>query len=195
MATKPSQAKRVSATHKDLLTLFLVFAKISPLTFGGGIAIIPHLESEFVRKKGWFKTEDIPTMLAIAQSAPGSIAVNVAIYIGYISKGIWGSLAALVGMVLPASLIMTMLTYLYVTYNNLSIVQQAFKGIRPAIIGLIIYAAFQIGRNAIQDKLTVIIFIISLGLLFSQSIFPLIMIAAGGGIGMLYPYISSQKGI
>ncbi|WP_018933229.1 chromate transporter [Gracilibacillus lacisalsi] len=79
-----SQEKQVVATQSyftDLLAIFLTFIKISPLTFGGGVAMIPHIESKVVNKRKWLTKEEIPNVVAVAQTVPSSIAINSAIYI------------------------------------------------------------------------------------------------------------------
>jgi chromate transporter len=168
-----------------LFDLFLTFMKISPLAFGGGIAMIPHIEREIVSNKKWFASEDVPNVLAIAQSAPGSIAINSAIYIGYMVRGLGGAIAAMIGMLIPSALIILGLTYLFLTYQDLSFVQNAFQGIRPAIVGLILFAAFKIGKGAIKDRFTVLLFTIATSLLFSLSISPVFLIIGGALTGWL----------
>lgn len=148
--------------------------------------MIPHIESEIVCKKKWFESEDVPNVIAIAQSAPGSIAINSAIYIGYMVRGLGGAIAAMIGMLLPSALIILVLTYLFLTYQDLSFVQNAFKGIRPAIIGLIIFAALKIGKGAISDRFTLLLFLIATGLLFGLSISPIFLIIGGGVTGWVY---------
>ncbi|MBM7571879.1 chromate transporter [Aquibacillus albus] len=190
-----SQEKQVVATGSyvtDLFAIFLTFIKISPLTFGGGIAMIPHIESEVVNKRNWLTKEEIPNVVAVAQSAPGSIAINSAIYIGYSVRGVLGALSAILGMVLPASLIIIGLTYLYLHYQHLSIVEDAFKGIRPAIIGLIVFASYKIGRRAIQNKFTLLIFLITLSTLVILSLSPFFLII-GGGLAGLLPSIWNRR--
>nr|WP_255437759.1 chromate transporter [Thalassobacillus sp. CUG 92003] len=177
-----------------MLHIFISFLKISPLTFGGGIAMIPQIESEIVNKRNWLSSAELPNILAVAQSAPGSIAINAAIYIGYTVRGVWGSLAAMFGMLLPANLIIILLTYLFLTYHNLPMVQDAFQGIRPAIIALILFAAFKIGRHAIQDRLTAVLFILAVSLLVGLAISPVFMIIGGGLIGWMHHLWSRKRG-
>ncbi|MGP4060567.1 chromate transporter [Halobacillus sp. H74] len=169
-----------------LLELLLTFMKISPLTFGGGIAMIPHIESEIVEKRRWFTSEDVPDIIAVSQSAPGSIAINASIYIGYTVSGIGGALTAMLGMLLPAGMIIILLTYLFLTYQDLSVVQDAFQGIRPAIIGLILFAGLKIGKGAIHDRFTFFLFLIAIFSLGSLAISPVFLIVGGALAGWLY---------
>lgn len=155
--------------------------------------MIPHIESEIVCKKRWFTSSEVPNIIAIAQSAPGSIAINASIYIGYHVRGLGGAIAAMLGMVLPAALIIIVLTYLFLTYQDLSLVQDAFKGIRPAIIGLILFAAFKIGKSAIHDRFTLLLFIIAISLLVGLAISPVFLIIGGALIGWVYHACRNQR--
>ncbi|MFD2924295.1 chromate transporter [Halobacillus naozhouensis] len=193
MSLQTMKANTVNYELPVLFRIFITFMKISPLTFGGGIAMIPHIEREIVQKRGWFAKEDVPSIVAIAQSAPGSIAINASIYMGHKVQGIPGAIAAMVGMLLPANLIIIVLTYLYVTYQDLAIVQAAFKGIRPAIIGLILYAACKIGRVSIRDPFTLLLFAAAAGLLFGLAISPVYLIIGGGLAGCLYSMCRNKR--
>ncbi|MBM7553334.1 chromate transporter [Thalassobacillus pellis] len=189
MSSRTKQPYKTDNYINVLFDLFFTFMKISPLTFGGGIAMIPHIESEIVNKKRWFMRRDVPDIIAIAQSAPGSIAINSSIYMGYKVRGIGGALAAMLGMLLPAALIIVLLTYLFLTYQELPIVEDAFKGIRPAIIGLILFAGFKIGRGAIRDLFTLLLFTVAVVLLFGLTISPVFLIIGGAlAGGLLHAY-------
>lgn len=185
MISHEKQVEEIRSHSASLFAILLTFIKISPLTFGGGIAMIPHIQSEIVNKRNWLRKEEIPNIVAVAQTAPGSIAINSAIYIGYSVRGITGALSAVIGMILPASLIIILLTYFYLNHRHLSIVEDAFKGIRPAIIGLIVYASYQIGRRAIQNKFTLSIFLVTLCSLVLLGLSPFFLIIGGGLAGLL----------
>ncbi|WP_431799777.1 chromate transporter [Halobacillus andaensis] len=188
------QGKEYYYSFSFLFELFITFIKISPLTFGGGLAIIPHIESVMVEKKNWFVKDDIPRIVTIAQSTPGSIAINAAIYIGFSLRGLSGAVASMLGLLFPSTLIVTLLTYLVLTYHDPAIIQEAFKGIRPAIVGLIFFAAFKIGRIALQDRLTVLVFISAIGLLAVLDTSPLFLIAGGILIGWIsYTYRCKRR--
>ncbi|KGX83995.1 chromate transporter [Pontibacillus marinus] len=169
--------------HK-LWKLFITFVKISPLTFGGGFAMIPHLENEFVKKKQWLDGEDIPDLFAFSQSVPGSIAVNSSIIIGYQIAGRIGAVCALMGIILPTFLIIMTLAILFLGIQDQPMVQAAFLGIRPAIVGLILYAAYKIGRKAILDKKTLLILVGTVGLLLFTPLSPIHLILIGGLLGI-----------
>ncbi|WP_062439882.1 chromate transporter [Thalassobacillus devorans] len=177
----------------NIISIFLMFMKISPFTFGGGIAILPYIESEIVKKRKWMKKEDIPNIVTVAQSSPGSVAINTSIYIGYTLQGLAGAISAVFGMIFPAAVIIIILTYMYMTYQELSLIQDAFKGIRPAIVGLIMFTAYKIGKKAIHDRFTMVVFLLAAGLLLTLAISPFLMIIGGGLAGVIYQSISNRR--
>lgn len=169
--------------HK-LWELFITFLKISPLTFGGGFAMIPRLEQELVEKKQWLAADDIPDLFAFSQSVPGSIAVNSSILIGYQIAGSIGAICALMGIILPTFLVIMTLAVLFLGVENHPLVEAAFLGIRPAIVALILFASYNIGKKAILDKNTTLILVGALGLLLLTSINPIHLILIGGLLGI-----------
>ncbi|SER34880.1 chromate transporter [Gracilibacillus ureilyticus] len=181
--------------RKILLQVFFSFFKISPITFGGGYAMIPMIEKEVIEKRKWMEMKDLSEIFALAQSVPGAIAVNSATFIGYRLGGVSGSLAALIGILIPNFIIVVLLSILFVLVKDNPAVAAAFTGIRPAIVALIVYAAYRIGRTAIYDKTTLIIGIVTVGLLLILKIHPVIIIFAGIGVGIIVVKIKNWLGI
>lgn len=144
--------------YKLLLEIFLTFFKISPITFGGGFAMIPVLEAEMVEKKKWIEREKIVDIFAVSQSIPGAIAVNSAIFLGYQIAGVPGALAAMLGMIIPTFTIIIILGAMLVSFQHNVYVQAALKGIRPVIVALIAAAAYKLGKVTLVDKITWAIF-------------------------------------
>lgn len=130
--------------------LFVIFAKIGAFTIGGGVAMIPLIEREIVYKNKWMSDEDFLDMISIAQSAPGLIAVNVAIFIGHKIAGIRGSIVATVASVLPPFIIILLVAAVFTTFKDNATVQAVFMGIRPAVVALI---AAPVIRMAIKNRL------------------------------------------
>ena len=116
-----------------LIDLFLTFAKIGLFTFGGGYAMIPIFEREFVHDRGWITSEDMLNYVAISQSTPGVIAVNMATFIGYRRRGFLGALVATVAIVLPAFIIILLIATVFDDLTAYPVVQNVFRGIRPAV--------------------------------------------------------------
>lgn len=172
-----------------LWSIFLVFFRISPVTFGGGYAMIPLLEKEVTERNQWISKEDIADVLSIAQTIPGSVAVNTATFIGFKLAGIPGALAATIGVITPTCTIIAIIAALFLGFQHLPIVQAAFLGIRPAVVALIIYAAVKIGKTAILDKITLILVLVSLAILLFLPIHPIFVILLGGVFGIVWGMI------
>ena len=122
---------------KTFLQLFWTFFKIGAFTFGSGYAMIPMIEKEVVDRRKWFEKDDFYDQFALASSAPGPFALNTAVFVGYKLKGWWGSLAAVLGAVLPSFLIILLIAVYLSEFRSNRYVEAAFKGIRPAVIALI----------------------------------------------------------
>ena len=149
---------------KKLIELFLTMLKIGTFTFGGGYSMIAFLESELVEKKKWIQKDDFLNMIAIAESTPGPIAINSATYIGYKMNGIIGSILCTLGVVLPAFIIMFIISLYFDQFLNLKYISYAFKGIQIGVIYLIFRAGIKFLKNI--DKNLFNISIISLVMFF-----------------------------
>ena len=126
--------------------LFKTFFQIGLFTFGGGYAMIPLIEAE-MRRKNWISEEDMPDIIVLAQSAPGILAVNMAIYSGYRLRGIKGALAASLGAVLPSFVIILLIAMLFSGIKDNPTVLKIFRGIRPVAVGLILVPAVNLARK------------------------------------------------
>lgn len=172
------------------LDLFLTFAKIGVMTFGGGMAMLPMLQREIVENKEWATDEELMDYYAIGQCTPGIIAVNTATFIGKkmgcrngSRSGIAGGIVATLGIVFPSIVIITILSAVITSIQDIPWVNHAFAGIRVCVCVLIVNAAIRLGRKALVGLPTVIIFIIVfLGAVFtdiSPVIFVLLAAIAG----------------
>jgi chromate transporter len=168
-----------------LLKLFITFLKISPITFGGGYAMITLIEIEVVNKNKWIKKEDIVDVFTIAQTLPGAVAINSAIFIGYRVAGFAGAVISLIGILFPTFIIVILVSLIYYIYKDNPITKSAFNGIGAAIIALIAYAGFTIGKTAIKGITTFIITILSVLFLLFLHINPILMIISGSIIGII----------
>lgn len=132
------------------LKLFSSFFKIGAFTFGGGWAMISLLEEDIVNKHKWLEKEEFIDNLAIAQSLPGIMAVNVAIAVGYKLNKIWGSIFAVLGTILPSFLIILAIAMFLTpdTIKNNETLTRIFKGIRPAVVALILSPVFTTAKSA-----------------------------------------------
>lgn len=130
----------------SLLSIMGVFAKIGAFTIGGGYAMIPLIEKELGRR-GWMSQEELPDVIALAQAAPGVLAVNVSIFTGYKLRGVKGSIAATVGAVLPSFLIILAIALFISNFQDNPIVVKVFKGIRPVVVSLIAVPMINMARR------------------------------------------------
>lgn len=131
----------------SLKELFLVFMKIGAFTIGGGYAMIPLIKNELDRRK-WIGEDELPDIIALAQSAPGILAVNVSIFAGYKIKGLKGSIAATLGSILPSFLIILAIAMAFTNFKDNSTVISIFKGIRPVVVALIASPMISMARKS-----------------------------------------------
>lgn len=169
---------------KELLELFLTFAKIGVMTFGGGMAMLPILEREVVQNKHWATEEELVDYFAIGQCTPGIIAVNTATFVGQKRKGAMGSITATLGVVFPSLVIITILAGLITNFAHLAWVQNAFAGIQVCVCVLILNAVLKLLKKSVVDKRTAVIFVIVLlgNMLLSVSPVWFVLLSALSGI-------------
>jgi chromate transporter len=130
------------------LQLFWSFFKIGAFTLGGGYAMIPLFQREVVERKRWIGEQEFLELLAVAQSAPGPIALNTAIFTGYKTKGVWGSIVAGLGMALPSFIAILLIVHFLTDFKEQPGVERVFKGIRPAVVALIVAPLWKMGKSA-----------------------------------------------
>ena len=166
-----------------LVDLFITFAKIGVMTFGGGYAMLPMLQREVVENKRWATEEEIMDYYAVAQCTPGVIAVNIATFVGQKYKGIWGSILATLGVVFPSLVIISALAGVIEAFSHIVWVKNAFGGIRICVCVLILNAVIKLLKKAVVDRWTLGIFsVVTLGSLFipvSPVVFVLLAAALG----------------
>lgn len=126
-----------------LFELFLTFAKIGLFTFGGGYAMISMIEHACVDSKQWVSHDDMMNITVIAESTPGPIAINCAIFVGYKQKGLVGAIAATLGIVLPSFIVIYLIAMLLDNFLEIAVIANAFKGIKLAVGILILDAAMK----------------------------------------------------
>ena len=168
---------------KKLLDLFLTFAKVGVMTFGGGYAMLPILQREVVDNKGWATEEELMDYFAIGQCTPGVIAVNTATFIGQKQGGTIAAIFTTLGVVFPSLVIISLLAGVIEAFSHLVWVQNAFGGIRVCVCVLITNAVVKLFKKAVVDKITLVIFLaVALGstlLDISPVIFVILAAVAG----------------
>ncbi len=164
------------------LEAFSIFFKIGAFTIGGGYAMVPLIEDEIVTKRNWIAKEDFVDLLAISQSSPGILAVNISIFIGYRLRGICGSIVTALGTILPSFLIILAIALFFHNFKDNTVIQRIFKGIRPAVVALIAAPAFSMAKSAGINKCNVWIPVVAALLIWLLGFSPIwIIIAAGVG--------------
>lgn len=170
---------------KEYIDLFMIFAKIGAVTFGGGYAMLPILQKEIVENRGWATEEEIMDYYAISQCTPGIISVNTAIFIGYKCKKELGGVFSALGMVFPSIVIILTIAMFLENIMAYPIVQNAFSGIRVAVGALVLNATVTLFKKGVIDKWTLALFIISFGILMFVDISPIPVVLGSALIGIL----------
>ena len=144
---------------KSLFELFLAFARVGVMTFGGGYAMIPILEREIVDRHGWASSEELMDYYAVGQCTPGIIAVNTATFVGYGVAGVPGGIMATLGVVFPSVLIITVVAAVLTGFADIPAVRSAFAGIRVCVCVLIFNAVLKLWKKAVCDKAALVLFL------------------------------------
>lgn len=168
------------------LEAFGIFFKIGAFTIGGGYAMVPLIENEIVTKRKWIAQEDFIDLLAIAQSAPGILAVNISIFIGYKLRGIRGSIITALGTVLPSFIIILAIALFFHNFKDNPIVERIFKGIRPAVVALIAAPTFSMAKSTRINKYNLWIPVVSALLIWLLGFSPIWIIIIAGAGGYLW---------
>ncbi len=172
---------------KSDLLLFYNFLKIGAFTFGGGLAMIPLVSRIVVEKYHWITDEEMVDMIAIAESTPGVIAVNLATYVGYKLNKFFGALFATLGVVLPSFLIICIISFFYEKFIQIEVVSWAFMGIKACVAILILNAGIKLIKNVKKNVFSIIVLLIAFMLcLFVSAISTVYIILGGLIIGVAY---------
>ncbi|MDA3958072.1 chromate transporter [Oceanispirochaeta sp.] len=184
----------------SFLTLYLIFFKIGLFTIGGGLAALPLLQNEAMKRQ-WFSQAEFFHMVAVSESTPGPIGVNMATYIGWDYAGIAGSLVATFGLVSPSLIIIILIARYFFHFNEKPLVQSALSGLRPAVTGLIATAAFNVLTVAVFpiqtfrenglwgelfDPATLILFVLIVAAYVKWKAHPVFYVAAAAAAGMIF---------
>ena len=177
----------------SLLTLFLTFAKVGVMTFGGGYAMLPILEREVVTNHKWTTSEQMLDYYAIGQCTPGVIAVNVATFIGYSQRGIIGAIVATLGVIFPSLLIITSLASVLQIFQDNVYVQKAFGGIRIAVCALIASTIIKLAKKTIKSIIAAIITIAAFCLELFVGASPIIIVASVIVFGLIMYFANRER--
>ena len=182
----------------NFFLLFAEFFKVGLFSIGGGLATIPFLYDLAASDYGWFTAGDVADMIAISESTPGPIGVNMATYAGYRTEGILGGIIATLGLIAPAIIIIFLVAKILDAFKDNKLVQKSFYGLRPASVGLILAALYGVVKIALinVDSKTVIGFfnykaiILAVCLFILQKIFkklhPIAIIGLAAVVGIIF---------
>jgi chromate transporter len=173
--------------------IFTSFAKIGAFTIGGGYAMIPLIQKEVVERRGWVKEEEFLDYLAISQSAPGILAINISIFIGEKLKGVKGSVVAALGSALPSFVMILLIALFFQGYEDNEVVNKIFMGIRPAVVALIAVPFLTLSKSAITNRYTAIIPVIAIVLIAFLGVSPIWLIISGAVLGLFYHFLTVKR--
>lgn len=174
-------------------SLFWIFAKIGLFTLGGGYAMLPLIERELVDKYALFNRSDFLDMVAVAQAAPGVMAINLSIISGYKSAGMWGCLCAALGAALPSFVIILLIAVFFRGFQDNPVVRRVFMGVRPAVVALIAVPVFNLSKTAGINWKTVWIPVLCALLVWLLKVSPVYIVLAAGLAGFLYGRANRKK--
>ena len=178
---------------KNLFNLYFSFAKIGTFTIGGGLAMMPMMQSELIEKRKWITDEELIDYYAVGQSTPGIVAVNVATFVGYKQMGIIGGIFATLGMVSPSLVIIMILASLINSINDFPIIQKALKGINVAVAALLTSTIINFMKKTIKKFTNAIFMMISFLLVFVFKLPSFWIILFALLIGVVLTYKEKKK--
>lgn len=152
--------------------LFVTFAKVGVMTFGGGYAMLPILQREIVEKKGWATEDQLADYYAVGQCTPGVIAVNTATFVGSSQAGVLGGIIATLGVVFPSLVIILIIAAFLSNFMTMEVVAHAFNGVRAGVTALILVSVIKLFKGAVKDWPTRIIYILVLVLAAAGTFVP-----------------------
>ena len=178
---------------KNLFNLYFSFAKIGTFTIGGGLAMMPMMQSELIEKRKWITDEELIDYYAVGQSTPGIVAVNVATFVGYKQMGIIGGIFATLGMVTPSLVIIMVLAGIINSINDFPIIQKALKGINVAVAALLTSTIINFMKKTIKKFTNAIFMMISFLLVFVFKLPSFWIILFALLIGVVLTYKEKKK--
>lgn len=176
--------KRKENLKKGLL-LFCFFAKIGCFTFGGGWSILAQMEQEFVEKRALLTKEELLDIVSLGKSIPGIMITNISTIFGYQVAGWFGAVCAMFGIAFPAVVILSVVTAFYSLFKDNIWVASALKGIRAAVVPIIVSATISLARSGLKSGLCVVICLIAAGLCFFTNLNNIVIVF----MGILFAFI------
>ena len=168
-----------------LWEIFWTFLKIGSFTIGGGYAMVPVIERVLAQEKGYLTQEEFLDRLVIAQTAPGVLATNISVAVGYRLAGVAGAGVAALGTSLPGFVIIILILTMLREFQDSHLVKAFFAGAEPVVVVLLVLAAWSMGKNALHRPLAWVFGIVTLVAVLFWGVNPIFAIIAGAGLGLL----------
>jgi chromate transporter len=178
---------------KGYLSVFLAFLKLGCVTFGGGYAMIPVVDRELIKKRGWATMDEVMDYYTIAQITPGIIAINLSTFVGYKQKGLLGGFLATIGFALPGVTLITVLALFISNFADIPAVQHAFAGIRIAVGALILDTVIKMVKGVFKDIKALLIYIIAFALSVIWNASPMLIVLGAGLVGLVVYWPKKTK--
>jgi len=175
-----------------LLEFFLTCNKIGAFTLGGGYAMIPIMEREFVDKHQWMDRQEFMDIMVVAQTTPGIFAIDMASHIGYKLRGVWGGIVGALGIALPSIIAIMVIAMFFQNFKDNEYVAKFFRGVRPAVVALIAAPCFKMAKTANITWRTAWIPVVCAALIWLLGVSPIYIIIAAGLAGYLYGMLNSK---
>ena len=169
-----------------LIRLYLAFLKIGTFSFGGGYAMLPFIQKEIVEKNNWISMSQLTEIIGISQMTPGPVAINSATFVGYKVGGVFGSIVATLGVITTSFILVTVINKLLDKFKESKVIKATLLGMRPILIALIIYAFFDLAKEAYIDIKSIIITLIIGVILLSKKVHPILVIVIAAVLGVVF---------
>lgn len=176
-----------------LLKFFLTCNKIGAFTLGGGYAMIPIMEREFVDKNNWMEKQEFMDIMVVAQTTPGIFAIDMASHIGYKLKGVCGGIVGAFGIALPSIIAILIIAMFFQHFKDNPWVGKFFAGVRPAVVALIAAPCFKMAKTANINRYNIWIPFACCALIALLNVSPIYIIIAAGLLGWLYGRYTDKK--
>ena len=176
-----------------LLELFIVFFKLGTFTIGGGIAMLPLLQNTLINEKKWFTKEEFMDIVAVCQSLPGVVAINMATYVGYKKKGLIGSIVSTFGVTIPSFIMILIIAKFITSLGDNGVMMGAMAGLRAAALGMVVVALIQLMPAAIKNKwalLAAIVAFVLIALLKVNTAYVILLFAV---LGITITFAGNRK--
>ena len=176
-----------------LLELFIVFFKLGAFTIGGGIAMLPLLQNTLIEEKKWFTKEEFVDIVAVCQSLPGVVAVNMATYVGFKKKGLIGSIVSTFGVIIPSFVLILIIARGITALGDSGVIMGAMAGLRAAALGMVAVALIQLAPSALRNKWAILAAVSAFVLIAVLKVNTAYVILLFAVIGIIVTIIGSKK--